>query len=275
VAFAHVAGPLGLPIWASAITALAVSLIAGCITGFLIAVVRLNGLIVTLGAYTLIQGLLEWFTGGQTITGVPASLGRWSESSVIGLPTPFLVTIALALIMWFVLMQVPVGRELESIGSNEMAARLVGIRVTRNIYAAFLVSAVTAGLAGLLLTAQAGSADPTSAPAYLFPALAAVFLGATCLRPGKYNVWGTILGVYFLAVAVNGLTFLGASAWITPVFNGAALVVAVLLSTLMGRHRDRFGRSRAPREPDERSGAGASADITFDDLTSLTAEDGI
>jgi ribose transport system ATP-binding protein len=261
VAFAQMAGPAGLPVPVAMLIALAISVMAGFITGFLVAVVRLNGLIVTLAAYTLIQGLLEWFTGGETISnGIPASLGRWSQSSVIGIPWPFLTTALLALIMWYVLMHVPAGRELESIGSNEVAARLVGIRVTRNVYGAFLASAFIAGLAGLLLTAQAGSADPTSAPAYLFPALAAVFLGATCLRPGKYNVWGTVLGVYFLAVAVNGFTFLGASAWITPVFNGAALVVAVLLSTLMGRHREQLGR--------------AVADAELNSLTPATSEEG-
>jgi ribose transport system ATP-binding protein len=276
VVFAHTVGPLGLPIWASMITALAISLIAGCITGFLVAVVRLNGLIVTLGSYTLIQGLLEWFTGGQTISnGIPTSLGQWSQSSVIGLPSPFLATIALALIMWYVLMHVPAGRELESIGSNEMAARLVGIRVTRNVYAAFLASAFIAGLAGLLLTMQAGSADPTSAPAYLFPALAAVFLGATCLRPGKYNVWGTILGVYFLAVAVNGFTFLGASAWITPVFNGAALVIAVLLSTLMGRRSEQLGRPGARHKLAEKKMTEETEEAEdFNGVTATTAEDG-
>jgi ribose transport system permease protein len=245
IAFAHVIGPSGHSIITGVVVALLMSVIFGCFTGYLVAVLRLNGFIVTLGIYTLMQGLLQWNTNGQTITeGIPTSLIEWGYSEILGIPAPFVVCIGIAVVTWYFLMHLPAGRELEAVGSNEEAARLVGIRVTRNVFVAFIASSLLAGVAGIVLTARAGSADPTSGPSYLFPALAAVFLGATCFRPGKYNVWGTLVGVYFLAVAVNGLTFLGADAWITPAFNGAALILAVLLSTLMGRERE--GRKQAP-----------------------------
>jgi ribose transport system permease protein len=244
LAFAQMVGPWGWPTIVAVLVALAISIGFGIATALLVAVIRLNALIVTLGMYTLIGGLLQWFTGGQTISeGIPNGVVDWGRHQLFDLPYPFIATVVVALVAWYLIMHTPPGRELESIGSNETAARLVGIRVTRNIFAAFLSSAMIAGLAGILMTIQTGSADPTSGPTYLFPAMAAVFLGATCIQPGKYNVWGTVLGVYFLAVAVNGFTLMGAQAWITPVFNGAALVVAVLLSTLMGRRRDRADRS--------------------------------
>jgi len=238
ITFAQLVGPVGWPIWASILTALLVSLLLGVVNGIFVAYIRLNGFIVTLGTFILIQGLLQWFTGGQTIfQGIPDSVTKWGTQDFIGIPYPFLLLVIVALAIWYFLMHVPKGRELESIGSNERAARLVGIRVSRNVFYTFLTSAFIAGIAGILITSRAGSADPTSGPGYLFPALAAVFLGATCIRPGKYNVWGTIIGVYLLAVAVNGFTLLGADPWVTPVFNGLALVVAVLVSTLMARSR--------------------------------------
>jgi ribose transport system permease protein len=67
--------------------------------------------------------------------------------------------------------------------------------------------------------------------------LAAVFLGATTIRPGFYNVWGTIAGVFVVAVGVSGFTLLGAASWLTNVFNGGALIVAVAVSTLAGQRR--------------------------------------
>jgi ribose transport system permease protein len=221
------------------IGALVISALAGCVNGYLVAGLRLNGFVVTLGTYTLIGGLLQFYTKGQTISnGIPVSVGNWGVAKYLGLPRPFWLLIVVSLITWYVLMHTPFGRKLESIGSNESAARLVGIRVDRAVFLSFLGSAMLAGIAGILLTATSGSADPTAGPAYLFPALAAVFIGATAIRPGRYNVWGTIIGVFLVAIAVDGFTLLGASSWVTPVFNGAALVGAVTISTLMGRRRE-------------------------------------
>jgi ribose transport system permease protein len=155
--------------------------------------------------------------------------------------------ILVALLVWYFLMQTPPGRHLEAIGSNESAARLVGLPVDRLVAIAFFASSFIGGVAGVLLTSRQGGADPTSGPAFLFPALAAVFLGATTIRPGRYNVWGTVIGIFLIAVAINGFTFLGAQSWVSPVFNGAALVLAVLVSTLMGRRRESLAKKHLQR----------------------------
>jgi ribose transport system permease protein len=230
------------------LAALIISAAAGAINGFLVAGLKLNGFVVTLGTYTLIGGLLQFYTKGQTITnGIPESFGAWGSEKWLGLPRPFWLLIIVAVVVWYVLMHTPFGRQLESIGSNESAARLVGIRVDRAVFLSFLGSALLAGTAGVLLTSRSGGADPTAGPSYLFPALAAVFLGATAIRPGRYNVWGTVLGVFLVAIAVNGFTLLGADAWVTPVFNGAALVAAVAVSTLVGRQRENNAREQLLR----------------------------
>lgn len=231
------------PVWAAIVGALLVGAIAGALNGFLVAVIKLNGFIVTLGTYILIGGLLSWYTQGQTIAeGIPESFGTWGSLTWLGVPRPFWLLIVVGAAVWYLMMHVPFGRYLESIGSNERGARLVGIRVDRTIFLSFVSSGLLAGVAGVLLTSRSSSADPTSGSAYLFPALAAVFLGATTIRPGRYNVWGTVIGVFFVAVAVNGFTLLGADSWVTPVFNGASLVMAVLVSTLFARRRESLAR---------------------------------
>lgn len=255
VTAAAVIGTHGQPIFVGIVAAFAVGTAAGLVNAFLVAGLRLNGFIATLGTYTLIGGLLQWYTDGQTITnGIPRSLSDWGTQAFIGIPVPFWLLMGVSVVTWYVLMQTPFGRRLEAIGSNESAARLVGIRVDRAVALTFVISALLATVAGVLLTIRSGGANPTSGTAYLFPALAAVFLGATAIRPGRYNVWGTIFGVFLVAVAVNGFTFMGADAWVTPVFNGSALVLAVAVSTLMGRARDnnakRRLRDRATRSKD-------------------------
>jgi ribose transport system permease protein len=250
VTAAAVIGTHGQSVLVGILAAMAVALLAGAINGTLVAVLKLNAFVVTLGTFTLIGGLLLFYTEGQTITsGIPASLGNWGSYDYLGVPRPFWLLLVLGFATWFVLMQLPFGRRLASIGSNERAAHLVGIRVDRHVFLAFMGSSFLAGAAGVLLTSRSGGADPTAGQAYLFPALAAVFLGATTIRPGSYNVWGTLIGVFLVAVAINGFTLLGAAAWVTPVFNGAALVIAVALSTLLGRRTPPPEDVSAPSAP--------------------------
>jgi ribose transport system permease protein len=236
-----------LPVWVGIAAGIVAGLLVGVVNVLLVAVLRLNAFIATLGTYTLIGGFLQYYTGGTTVLGLPREFGAWGSQRFLGLPLPFWLLILVALLIWYFLMQTPSGRHLEAIGSNESAARLVGIPVDRLVAVAFLTSALVGTIAGVLLTSRQGGADPTSGPAYLFPALAAVFLGATTIRPGRYNVWGTVIGIFLIAVAINGFTFLGAQSWVSPVFNGAALVVAVMLSTLMGRRRESLAKKHLQR----------------------------
>jgi ribose transport system permease protein len=148
------------------------------------------------------------------------------------------------LVTWYVLTQIPYGRSLEAIGSNEAAARLVGIKTERAVWIAFIISGALAAAAGALQTSRAGSGDPQTASAFLFPALAAVFIGATTIKPGRYNVWGTMIGVYFVAISVSGFALKGADVWVQPVFNGGSLIAAVALSTFSARSRERRAVTR-------------------------------
>jgi ribose transport system permease protein len=231
------------------LVALGIGLIAGTVNGLLVAGLKLDALVVTLGTYTFAGGLIQLYTHGTTIiNGIPLSLSSWSSEKWIGVPKPFVLLIVVAIIVWYVLMHVPFGRKLEGIGSNSVAARLVGMRVNRLVFMSFIVSGLLAAIAGILLTSSTGSANPTAGPSYLFAALAAVFIGSTAIRPGRYNVWGTILGVFLVAVAVDGFTLMGAESWVNQIFNGGALVIAVAVSTLMGRRREAQARKASARQ---------------------------
>jgi hypothetical protein len=137
----------------------------------------------------------------------------------------------------YVLRHTPYGRYLASVGASPTSARLVGLNVPRVILSSFVFSGALSGIAGLVLLARAGTANPQVGPGYTLAALSAAFLGATAIRPGTFNVVGTLLGVLFVAVSVNGLVLAGAADWVEPTFNGAALLVAVTLSTALARRR--------------------------------------
>ena len=239
VAAASAISRYGIPLPAGIVIGIACGVLLGTINGSLVSRLGLNAFITTFGTYVLLGGLATWYTGGeQIVANIPASVGAWSGESWLGVPRLFVVLVILSLVVWFALAYLPWGRYLQAIGSNRAAARLVGIRVDRTIFSAFVITGALAGVAGVMQLTIIGGADPTAAASYLFPAFAAVFLGATVIKPGRYNVWGTIIGVYFVGTAVSGLSLLGAQNWVQPVFNGAALLAAIALATFLGRMRN-------------------------------------
>lgn len=227
------------PVPASLLAGALTGTVIGLVVGYLVAKLRLNAFITTFGVYVLLVGLSEWYTGGSQITNLPPSIGSWGSGLWLGVPLPFWLLLVVSAVLWFVLAHTPYGRYLESIGSNEPAAKLVGINTDRYILLSFVGSGLISGIAGALLTSRLGGGNATSGASFLFPAFAAIFLGATVIRPGKYNVWGTVIAVYFVGFTVSGIILLGADSWVYHVFNGGALVVAVALSTFSGRAHTR------------------------------------
>lgn len=231
-----------VPLAATIVICIVIGGAIGAVNGVLVTRFGLNSFVTTLGMATLLGGLIQWYTGGQTITnGIDPALPSFGGSTWFGLPRVVYVVALATIVLWYVLAQTPFGRSLYAIGSNPRSARLVGVRVNRSVWTTFVLAGALAGVAGVLQLARTGSATADTGTNLLFPALAAAFLGATSVVPGFFNPVGTIIGVLFVSVSVSGLTLSGASAWVSPVFNGAALLIAVALSRYLGRHRAAAG----------------------------------
>lgn len=245
VTVASLVSQLGQPVIVGIIAGLVVGVLAGAVNAVLVAGANLDPFIATLGTYIFWSGALALYTGGETISSnIPLEFSLWTTQKWLGVPLPFWLLLVVAVLVWFFLNQVPFGRKLAAIGSNELAAKLAGIRTRRSVAVTYLLAGLLAGVAGALLTSSNGGGDATSAISYLFPALAAVFLGRTAIRPGHYNVWGTMFGLFLVAVAVNGFTLLGVASSVTQMFNGAALVVSVAVATMSVKARERKARDR-------------------------------
>ena len=232
----------GLPIAAAVALSIAVGTAIGLLNGFLVAVLQLNSFVATLGTATALGGIVQWYTGGLPLTGIDPAFVGFGAGTWFGVPQIIYFVIIAVVAVWYVLAFTPFGRSLYAVGSNRRAAVLVGLPTQRYVWTTFALSGLLAGIAGVLLCARLGGASPDNGTYLLFPALTAVFLGATAIRPGVFNVWGTVIGVLFVAVSVSGLTMAGADNWVDAVFNGVALVVAVFLSTYLGKRRRGSGR---------------------------------
>jgi len=136
--------------------------------------------------------------------------------------------------VWYVLGFTATGRRLLFTGRGRRVARLAGIRVGRARWGAFVASGTISAIAGVLYTGTNGGADPSSGASFLLPAYAAAFLGATSVEPGRFNAWGTLVAVYFLASGVTGLQLLGVASFVQQLFYGGALILAVAISRMTG-----------------------------------------
>lgn len=228
-----------LPLPLAILAGIGTGALIGVVNGVLVAYLGVNAIIGTLGVSIVLQGLMNAYTGGIPISsGLDPVLTRLSVSLVAGIPTLFIIMLIVAAIAWFVLRQTPYGRYLQAVGSNLNAARLTGIPVNRIVFLSFVISGALAGVAGVLQIGAQGNADAaTGSITFILPALAAAFLGATTWKPGTYNVGGTIIALYFLGMVVNGLSLLGVKPWVTDVFNGAAVIIAIVISAQLRRRR--------------------------------------
>lgn len=203
----------------------------GVVNGILVGALRIPSMIATLGVGLAIGGLTVGVSGGRTlISGIPNLYPDLSNWSAVGLSAAVWIVAGICAIVYAILAHTPTGRRMYAVGGSQVVARLAGIRVTRLKILAFVAGAVLVAMAGALELGQAGGADPSFGPSLLLPAYAAVFLGSTTIRPGFFNVWGTVTATLVLAVGFTGLNLVGVPYWTQPVFNGGALVVGVLLS---------------------------------------------
>jgi ribose transport system permease protein len=228
----------GLPWEAAVVVTLAIGLTLGLINGVLVAYARIDSFIATLGSGTFIFGIANWYTNGSEISGVtvPSAFkdiaGNW-----LGLPKIAWMTLVLAVVLWIVFEHLPTGRYFYAIGANRRAADLSGIRSQPRIMVAFGLSGMTAAAVGVFLAGQLQVGVPTTGPDYLLPAFAAILLGSTSVRPGRVNVWGTVVAVSLLAVAVAGLQQLGAAFYVEYLFDGGMVVIAVGAAGFVIRRR--------------------------------------
>jgi ribose transport system permease protein len=218
------------------ITLLACVLV-GCVNGTLIVHFRVNPIVVTLGMSTFLLGLALQMSDLNTVSGLSSATAQISIYSVAGLPVSFYIGLVLCLGLAYLLRFTPLGRHMVFVGSSREVAHLAGIQVNRIRFGAYVAAALISGVGGVILVAGLGGFDPSASATYLLPSLSALFLGTSVFQHGRFNPLGSFVAVYFLVTGIVGLEIIGLSGWISDVFYGAALVIAVTVSTVLrGRH---------------------------------------
>lgn len=221
----------GWPEPVAIVVSLAIGAFVGIINALLVVRVRLNSFISTLAMSTVLTGIATLITGGGSLyQGIPLSFNNLVNHTVLKLPLAVIYTLVIALVIAYVTSRTAFGRRLRATGVGRDAAALIGIRTTRYVALSFIIGGVVSAFGGVIETAELQSASPTTGSSFMLTAVAAVFLGSVLSRRSHLNVWGTLLAVLMLGIGITGLTMVGAPAWVPDVFNGAALLAALVLS---------------------------------------------
>jgi ribose transport system permease protein len=239
--------------------AVVIVLVLGCglglLNGFLVELARIDSFIATLGTGTVLYAIALWYTEGRQVIGVlPSGFTGLYTTPVFGIPIAALYVLVISVALWVITEYLPVGRYLYAIGANPRAADLNGIPSRRYVIGAFMASGFLGAVAGIVLAARLRIGQASVGLEYLLPALVGAFLGSTTIKPGRVNVWGTIVGVAILAVGISGIQQLGGEFFIEPLFNGVTLLIAIGLAGYAQRKHGQVRHTREARKAAAKTG---------------------
>lgn len=237
----------GVEMWTAILITVAVGMFVGVVNGFIVVVLKVSSFIATLGTATLLAAAQTIVT--NNLDPLPATAPAWldlTQRTLFGIQLIFWYLLVIALILWWVLERMPVGRYIRAVGSNPDAARLSGISVGRYWFISLVMCGTVTGIAGVCYASNAGP-SLSFGNALLLPAYAAAFLGFTQIMPGRFNILGALIAVYVLATGVQGLQYLTDVQWLSDMFNGLTLIAAV--SFAVWRQNARLNQSSKIRRP--------------------------
>ena len=207
----------------------------GCVTGFLIAYVKIPPFIATLGMMVALRGLALVHSAGNMHYGLPSSLTWFGQGTIAGIPVPVIIAFLFALFGAWLFNHTRFGLHVRAIGGNREAARLAGVPVNRIEVMVYVLMGLITALGGLIMIARIDSTQATIATSMEIHVIAAVIIGGTSLFGGRGTIYGTVLGALLLSMMTNALVIAGADYFWQLVVMGVIVLIAVAISNLRER----------------------------------------
>jgi ribose transport system permease protein len=210
-------------------TALVVGIVVGLINGVLISYGRLVPFIATLAMMVAARGLAAQISGKQTQVSNNLTINGIATTKILGIPLLVIILAVVVAAGWVLLNRTTFGRRTVAVGGNPEAARLAGINVRRHTVLLYALSGLCCGLAAIMLTAQATSAQAAMANLYELDAIAAAIIGGTLLSGGRGTVIGALFGVLVFSTITNLFAINNLSTEVQNMVKGGIIVAAVLV----------------------------------------------
>ncbi|NLM73159.1 MAG: ABC transporter permease [Clostridiaceae bacterium] len=237
----------GLPIPLVFLIGLLAGALVGVFNGFLVGIVKLPSFVATYGTNWVVAGLSIIIMHGDIIYGLPKGF-TWFGTGYVG-PIPFIIIFALVIVIiaYILLQKTTLGRDIYAYGSNKDAALFSAVPIKKTLFSAFIMSGLTAAIAGMLMTARLNAADATMGDTYGLQTVAAVVVGGTSMLGGEGGITGTVIGAMLLTIIVNVMNLLGISSFAQPMVVGFVIVVMVLFDSYSRRKQNTVVRRKQPQ----------------------------
>jgi ribose/xylose/arabinose/galactoside ABC-type transport system permease subunit len=209
----------------------------GVVNGFVVGKLRANPIIWTLAVAFVLNGFLRWIYSGSQIypdvkagEEVAAAFINLSRTNVLGIPIMVWILIILVIVCQILLTRTKFGQQLKLIGASYEVAKMTGVNVTRTVGIAFVLSALTASIAGILLTSLVKIGAYYNGAGYDFRAVTAIVIGGVTLAGGRGNIIGVIGGVIVIGLMNNMMTLIGIGTFSQTVVQGIVFILVVWIN---------------------------------------------
>jgi ribose transport system permease protein len=210
-----------------------VGFVLGAVNGLLITKMKLQPFVATLGTMSIYRGLAYTLTGGQPVLNMPKSFRTMLDGDIVGkVSISIVILFIFAVICHIILKNTKQGIYVFSIGGNEEATKLSGIKVDKTKILAYGICGIGAALAGMIMLARLGTGEPAAGQGYELNAIAAAAIGGASLAGGKGSIPGTILGAILLSALKVGLIVVGVDTFWQYIATGGIIVIAVYFETI-------------------------------------------
>jgi ribose transport system permease protein len=214
------------------VIALLASAAVGVVNGIVVVGLKIDSFIGTLATGSIVLALVTMVTGDVPITsqGLNGFFAKIGQTSAAGITIGVVYCAVIGIIVWFVLEHTATGRRMYATGFNPDAARLAGVHTQKLRFVSLIASSFIAGFAGIVLASVLATGSPTAGDPYLLQCFAAVFVGATQFKQGRFNVAGTFIAVILLGTGTAGLGLTAAPTWSPDIFVGVVLIAALAIT---------------------------------------------
>jgi len=209
----------------------------GGINGFLVNRTGLHPFIITLGTLSIYRGITLIISDARPVFGLPQGFKDGIAGWIWRIPIPVIIALVIALILTFITNKTKLGRNIYAIGGNPQSAWFSGINIKLHTLIVFIISGVCAGIAGVVMTARLGAAEPMAGSGYELFAIAAAIIGGTSFFGGKGHILGVVTGGLIIGVINNGLNILSVPTYYQQIMMGTLIILSVTLDKLISSGR--------------------------------------
>jgi len=224
-----------VPIPLAILITLLFAILCGSLNALIITTFRIPFFIVTLATQSIFRGANYLLSQLVPVAGLPDKFLYIGQGYLWGIPVPIFIMLLVVVCVWILMNRTKFGRHILAVGGNQEAARVSGINTKKITYGVYMCGALCTGIAAVVMTSRAASAQVSAGIGMEMDAIAAVVIGGTSMSGGNANVWGTVFGCLIVGIVNNGLNLLGVDSNWQVVAKGVLILFAVIIDTVTAR----------------------------------------